>query len=148
MARRSYFALSIMGLAVSLGSCSSPAPVTPDESCTRHAQAQCERIDACARWQLEELYGDVATCVARYKLWCLAEVGAPGTSRTAEHQAACADAVAKLSCDDWLYDFTAKTGDVCSLKSGTLATGQPCARNSQCASTYCKKGETACGVCA
>ena len=53
-----------------------------DQACTAYASALCNRVNVCIPFGTETFYGDVATCIARYKLSCVPALGLPTSGAT------------------------------------------------------------------
>ena len=125
----------------------STSDVTPDQGCAAFADAMCSKLDSCFRLELATRYGDVATCVAREKLSCLAALAAPGTTNTPAKVRSCGCALGLISCTD-MYTRTVPAS--CRADPSVLSDGAPCGQDAQCRSTYCKKAasDDTCGVCA
>jgi hypothetical protein len=119
-------------------------PITTDDGCNREAQAICNALADCAMVWVQYLYGDKVTCVARLARSCNDEQKAMGVTRTPDDLAACGADVATTSCADLLASrFPAS----CQVKPGTIENGVGCGTDWQCASGYCGKKNSDCGVC-
>jgi hypothetical protein len=119
--------------------------MTVDQACERDASSYCDKLAACSMYSLQTLWGDVATCKARDRLWCKAVLGVEGGGETPEAITTCADAVDAQSCDDF---NSAVTLDVCKTKPGPLADGLACTSAYQCESLSCKApANSTCKAC-
>jgi hypothetical protein len=119
-------------------------PVSPDQACSDLASSNCNWLDRCDLFSLQEFYGDLATCIAQAKLLCVLEADADGSGigSSSATRESCALAVASRACDS-----TAPL-PVCE-SPGALPSGASCASNDQCAAgTQCKSvAGQICGVC-
>jgi hypothetical protein len=129
------------------GGADAPEAASPTvaEGCRQVARALCGRLSACSPTALALYYGDETTCDARAALGCRTDQGVAGNTRTADDLVACARAVTPTSCAELL---AGGTPDACDVKPGTTVNGAACGSDWQCRSTYCRKVDTACGVCA
>lgn len=118
--------------------------LTLDQACAEYAMAACDRLDSCASFELQLLYGDAATCAARLKISCLNRGNAHGTGFGATRTADCARALGGASCEDYLNPGSIAE---CRPAAGTLAEGDVCGDSSQCTSAYCQVGASGCGKC-
>ncbi len=131
--------------AMSPGGADAALTTDPGTACAGYAKAYCERYAACQPKVFQGLaYGTVADCETRILPYCMAEISAPGSARTASVTAACGAAVAAESCEDFLLETPPACRGV-----GTLANGAGCEFDSQCQSTRCATTSDAwCGKCA
>ena len=122
------------------------APPTVDEACGQFATAFCGRLEGCAPFALQILYGDSATCdVARRRSGCMRDLEVPDTNQTTTDMVACAHDANNASCDDLVANnFPAS----CQIKPGVRVNGEGCGSSWQCMSTHCEKTDGDCGVCA
>jgi hypothetical protein len=117
------------------------------QACTDRATQYCSRLAACSQERVQQLYGDQPTCVSRQTANCTASLGAPSTGSTPETVEACSQAYAAWDCGDFLSGLN--TPSACVQKTGSLATGSPCAAPAQCQTGFCAIVPGAsCGVCA
>lgn len=120
--------------------------VTAAQACNDFATAVCGRLQACAPFGIQTLYGDQATCVQRTALACSPSLGASGSQITAAQMDACAQAIGAETCDQALDNAQPAA---CNLP-GMLASGAACGSDAQCQSGHCKIAMpgTVCGTCA
>lgn len=120
--------------------------VTPTQACTDFATAVCGRLQACAPFGVQVIYGDQATCVQRTALACSPSLGASGSQITAAQMDACAQAIGAETCDQ---AFNNAQPAACNVP-GTLANGAACGSDAQCQSGHCEITTfgTVCGTCA
>jgi hypothetical protein len=115
------------------------------QACTALADAYCAKLQTCSTFVMNVAYGDLATCKARWILNCVPNFAATGTSATPARTASCAQSIPALSCTTFL---SGDLGTACAVGAGTVAQGQPCGDDAQCASTFCARSPTAtCGTC-
>jgi hypothetical protein len=109
------------------------ATTTPDATALCHdlASAYCAKFAACDPVVTRQAYGNVATCVAREMLYCLAVAGTGWPSNRIEQ---CAQGI-KTSTSCYERYLNRLTG--CELVPGTLPSGTRCDSSSQCASLSC-----------
>lgn len=118
--------------------------VTADQACSDLATAGCGRLQACAPFALETIYGDATTCAQRAALACTPSLGASGSQITPEQVDSCAQAVTGETCDQAAGNTQPMACDV----PGTLASGAACGSDAQCQSGYCKIPlGSICGTC-
>lgn len=129
-------------LFLTLGSFLQCSSGTPDSACAETAAQYCAAYDRCFAGQTQALFGDAATCQARFALACKNEFFAPSTTATPESVVQCGKEIAGLQCGQ---DF----GEARSCApAGQLAAGAACGSDSQCASTQCRKtNSSGCGTC-
>ena len=116
--------------------------------CPGYAKAYCAKFDTCAHGILVGEFGDQATCASRMeKEYCNLLQDLPGQVGVWP-PAACAGAIASLSCGDITGSGYLKTGP-CKMPAGTLIDGQACGVDNQCQAGHCKASAAAqgCGVC-
>src|SRR5512140_3386064 len=82
---------------------------TGDDACHQFALATCQRLAACTPFRLQQVYGDVATCVASAAPYCSEIFCVPDTGATPAKIDACAAAVPSLTCDELLQALSAPT---------------------------------------
>jgi hypothetical protein len=144
MKRFRFFALPL-GITVIACSSSSSSSVSVDQACADYANALCTKANTCGALFVELAYGDVATCMARFKPICASAFAAKGTSITTSRAEACVTAFGSAGCD---AIFDRNTPSDCRATPGTLANGTACGDDNQCASAYCHKAANAtCGTC-
>lgn len=116
-----------------------------DKACTGLANAQCMLRQSCTNGaQITKAYGDLATCVARSKMTCIAALAAKGTGNSPSKTEQCVTATMTESCSD----FYGGNPPAACINMGTLADSASCAFGGQCSSTYCTGLSNAtCGVC-
>ena len=104
----------------------------------------CNKLNACAPAVAATMFGDSATCVARFQQACQKELSAPSTGDSASAESLCQTAYGTGTCHDAIYGVS----PACHI-AGARANGAACAYSSQCASAYCFTAEDRmCGVCA
>lgn len=118
---------------------------TLDSACADQAAAFCARMDGCANWTVQSVWGTKAKCTERMKLLCLARAAAPKTGVTIANLETCATALATLACPDLERDMLP---DAC-RPAGTVDPGGPCGDDAQCSANYfCHRtGTASCGTC-
>jgi hypothetical protein len=115
------------------------------QACDPIVAAACAQMASCAPLLLGTSFGDIGTCLARLKLSCVLEYGAPGSGWTADGMIACAEAIQSASC---LHSYWGNPPSACEPPPGLLPNGSVCAYATQCMSGYCKvDGYKSCGVC-
>jgi hypothetical protein len=121
--------------------------VTADEACQQAAEALCALVSTCENFALQYIFGDQATCVARFKISCLPSLMEKGTSQTPASLADCVAAIKTETCDDFFGNSGSMTPPACNLV-GTLGNGSSCADDNQCMSHFCAIPRTGgCGTC-
>lgn len=118
--------------------------LTVEQGCAMEAQEICGKLDACASFWVQLLYGDATTCVSRLTVSCKNDQMVSGTTRTPADMAACAQSVKSASCPDLV---ASKFPAACQVKPGSLMNGVACGSDWQCESTYCNTNGQACGAC-
>jgi hypothetical protein len=137
--------LSVAATAALFVACSaSNPPASPSDAL---AQAFCTRSNACYPTDIQHLFGDLATCVARTKVLYSASLALPGLASDASAKArACADSINQGSCASLIA-----TGG-CPFSPGAFLAGMPCEDDNQCQSSLCQPAAGAspslCGTCA
>lgn len=121
------------------GGVPAPAPVTAEAACEHQFRV---RVERCTNGNIAP--ATVASARTRYVADCVAALGLPGSTRTADEVEACASALEPEECG-----VIAELLPACTPKAGTLATNTACNVGAQCASGNCElraegKG---CGVC-
>jgi hypothetical protein len=120
-----------------------PAPVA--EACQRYADVQCSRWKVCTPGRFLLDYNSDELCRARRESACRADFLVVGRMETPADRAACADALAKLSCRDLFFN---RRIPACEAPPGSLTRGQACFRTSQCArGLNCQVEVESCGTC-
>lgn len=114
-------------------------------ACRAEATSWCGALERCAPDQLTGEFGTLDYCLTRRALQC--EVRwAPGIGDSPERVQACADEVAKSSCDAL---FCQGLPASCTTVPGLHPAGAPCRVHEQCASRSCEGAAPAtCGACA
>jgi hypothetical protein len=114
-------------------------------ACAARETAYCGQLARCAPFLISTQYGDTAACLAQRTAVCLDAVGAPGSGWTTGGLQACSQALAALSCSDFLRPKPAP--NVCRV-SGLTDTGAACRYDAQCRSGYCRvESGAGCGRC-
>jgi hypothetical protein len=147
-------ALPVLLLAAAWASACSPANVgtvdagaTAGTACGDSAYARCSHLQSCSPTAVQQRDGDVTTCEALFKSYCLANLAAPSTGTTGAKQEACAQAIPGWDCGDYLLGQNAPPE--CQQAAGALASGAACAFPAQCQSGFCAIVlGAACGTCA
>ena len=119
--------------------------VTLDAALTSYAQAVCNRLQACAPRRVVGLYGTLANCQARVKLFAQSVNALASTGWTIDAVSACAAGFNGQSCGDFDDGLTPPA----CVRPGMRAVGQGCRADDQCASIRCSAPAfPACGQCA
>jgi hypothetical protein len=114
-------------------------------ACAAIVAAKCKKAGECLPAELSVNYGTAEACIERESLLCTGIYAAPGTSRTPAMDAACAEAIAAMTCDRVLHD---PVPEPCLPPAGTLPDGRPCGSSAQCESGYCRFVQpNICGAC-
>lgn len=108
-----------------------------------HASALCGKLEACAPFLLEAVYGDASQCADRLTKACTEQSLSAGSGMTEANILACEAGLTAATCND----VFANNLPACTFH-GTLADGAVCGDNSQCASAFCSHTSNLCGVCA
>ena len=136
-------------LTISFVACGSPSggsssPSTDAEAAADIANHYCRRLDGCAHFDLEFLYGDLDACVARTTPLWSSTLRAQSTGLNRGNADACAKGYDTLDCDDVRFEQPPACG-----VGGSLGDGFACGADSQCVNGYCKMDYfEACGTCA
>jgi hypothetical protein len=120
---------------------------TIEQACEQYAQAECDRIFACAgAFAMNALFGGTSQCRTRLRTECKLQLQATGTGATPAQALACAQAFSALGCEELLRLVWPAA---CGPASGSYGEGHGCWIHSQCQSAHCKlvAGEL-CGTCA
>ncbi|HEY8039035.1 MAG TPA: hypothetical protein VIF15_04545 [Polyangiaceae bacterium] len=120
--------------------------VSDAQACSDLAANICNQVASCAPFLVTVIYGDATTCASRFDATCPDTLAASGTGATASNVEACAQAYKAASCDDILSN---NTPSACQIH-GSLAAGQACGDDTQCAGDggFCNVASgQACGVC-
>jgi len=121
------------------------APPTVTEACAMYATAFCGRLQACAPFVGQVLYGDRTMCETRAALGCMLDFEVSDTNHTTTDMVACAHDATSASCGDLVANVLPAS---CAIKPGMRLAGQGCGSSWQCMSTHCEKASGDCGVCA
>jgi hypothetical protein len=121
------------------------APPTVDEACAQFATAFCGRLQACAPFVGQVLYGDRTMCESRAALGCMLDFEVSDTNHTTTDMVTCAHDASNATCEDLLANNLPTS---CQIKPGLRLAGQGCGSSWQCMSTHCEKSNGDCGVCA
>jgi hypothetical protein len=138
------FLVLFLGLAAG---CGSGAAVGEARACADYAAKSCMAAQRCEPGLVQFEYpGDLAKCVSALQLACQASVAAPGTGATPAMFQQCGDAVAAMSCDQYLSNAS---DPACRFHGGTIANGGACGDSWQCANGRCAStiGGVVCGAC-
>lgn len=145
--------LAVAFLALSATGCSpksvggSDAGADQEKACADSAYARCSRVQACSSIAIQLRYGDMATCQANMKAYCVAGFNAPSTGGTPASLEACVAAIPNWDCADYL--FSTNPPPECVQTTGSIANGGACAYPGQCQSGFCAVAPGAnCGTCA
>lgn len=116
-----------------------------EEAASSLARALCNRVAACSSALMEISWGNRDACVSGLTEATLFEIGAPGSSTTAESVEQCAADLGALSCERFIAaDLPAS----CAPGTGARADGEPCAHSAQCTSHFCgRRDGDGCGAC-
>ncbi|HVR62072.1 MAG TPA: hypothetical protein VMU50_09245, partial [Polyangia bacterium] len=120
--------------------------VSLDAALTAYAQAVCNRLQACAPRRVIGIYGSLAVCQARVKLFAQSVNALSSTGWTIAAVSACAVGYGNQSCADFDDGLTPPA----CVHPGTRAAGQGCRSGDQCgANLRCNSAAfPACGQCA
>jgi hypothetical protein len=105
---------------------------TLESACNEYQAAFCARMGRCRPVILQSEYGDEASCRSRWAHQCEALVALAGVRQTRECYVSRAAAERNASCWDNPVDRTS-----CAVP-GSLADGEPCAIDEQCAGGECQ----------
>jgi hypothetical protein len=123
----------------------SAASIGDEAACAHEAKVNCARMQECNSYQFRVGFGDEKDCETRWALGCRADLGLPGSHRTAAVTESCTVATEKTTCDQW---FRLVEVSECFPQAGTLANGAVCATGGQCESLVCNRQEgSSCGTC-
>lgn len=115
------------------------------DACDRLANAYCAKVESCAPFFRNWIYGDAATCIQRYKLGCAADGTASGTTFSPDSIKSCATTVTSLNCGDL---YTKNANDACVGAAGPRAANSACGVDGQCQTSYCRiDPNQQCGSC-
>jgi hypothetical protein len=120
--------------------------LSAQQACSDWATSVCGTYQACLPFYLRLAYADASSCISRTTLFCVAAFGLSGSDASPALVEACARS-RLLSCVNYLSNnFPA----ACTSIHGSVASGDPCVYDWQCAGTnaYCDLGQSGCGVCA
>ena len=115
------------------------------QACADSAHARCSKIQSCSAIRVAQLYGDEASCEARVKTTCVANLSAPGNANNPAANEACAAADDGWACADFLANQNPPAA--CAQKLGPTATGGACSAFGQCQSGFCEYSTSGCGAC-
>jgi hypothetical protein len=114
------------------------------QACIDNDQDYCNKLSTCSPFFLQEVYGDMPTCVMVLLPYCNAIVAAKGNGWTGDGLEACNTARDALSCTDFFYG---KPQPSACRPTGTITTGA-CLFDSQCGTGYCRiAAGSQCGNC-
>jgi hypothetical protein len=142
---------TVTGADLSGGDMSMPPDLQPpadmaisvSQGCTDYATAFCNKVQMCAPAFIQLVFGDLATCIDRFKLQCLPVFTLKNTSATIGQAEQCVAAIANITCDDVL---TGAPPAPCAPIPGMGANGTACADDAQCMSAACVR-QGGCGTC-
>lgn len=112
-------------------------------NCNSYSTALCNKFEQCAPLDLQLVYGDVQTCIARSVMSCNA--GMTLTPVPPAQLSACSSAVSQLDCQVFVRGNSQP--EACAF-TGSLANGKACGSEAQCQSGYCNLTNGTCGTCA
>src|SRR5215831_9756386 len=112
------------------------APPTVAQACAQFATAFCGRLQACAPFVGQILYGDRTNCESRAALGCMLDLEVTDTNHTTSDMVACAHDATSATCSDLLANNLPAS---CAIKPGLRLDGQGCGSSWQCMSTHCEK---------
>jgi len=119
-------------------------------ACTDIANARCSRIASCSSAAMTYRFPDMGTCESLFLASCLGALAAPSAGVTSAWEETCSQTIANAnvwSCDDFLFNQNIPAA--CVVPAGTVASGAPCAFDTQCESSFCAiVPGSACGTCA
>ncbi|HMR05878.1 MAG TPA: EB domain-containing protein [Polyangiaceae bacterium] len=128
----------LSGVGGAQGGFSKPASTANEEL----AQAACLRINECSPVSITRLYGTLDRC-AEFQLNFLDyDSSLPGVLKTDDEIRACAKLYATAACSN--FNAIPVAPPECRGWQGSLADGEKCEDDAQCAGGYCTAG---CGVC-
>jgi len=140
-------AAAIVGIVtVACSGSTSSSNVSPTQACNDLGNAICSKIESCAPFELQVVYGSTSACATRFALTCPDAIAASGSGATPAAVESCSQAYSSASCGDVL---SGKTPSACQIY-GTLTAGTVCGADQQCVGPdgYCKVAATAvCGAC-
>ncbi len=111
--------------------------------CERAVAVMCPKYEACAPFVTEvALTPDCPTYVRK---GCNDAARLSDVRMTPADYAACIEAFARESCDDWVYNGILPPE--CATVPGSRPTGSPCGSSLQCASGVCSTSNLACSIC-
>jgi hypothetical protein len=113
-------------------------PAQQAEFAAALADAYCVRVFACGPVTSSLLFGGVDACRELQAQHIFARFGLEGSGATSAGRAACEPIVAAAPCQDLLQD---RWLQLCEPEAGTVADGEPCADDAQCASGFCSYGD-------
>src|SRR5687767_3316446 len=117
---------SVLGFFFFIATACSDSPAaepTPEEACAQVSDTLCTKLDGCSSFGVKGAYGDVATCVARTKITCVADLKAQGVTMTGSAIITCANDIKAGTCDD---AFAIGRMPSCKTRAGTLTDGTAC----------------------
>lgn len=115
-----------------------------EAACDDAAGVYCDAINTCSSFYIRAAFTDLSQCKTRVKLECMSRFDATGTSLTPARLNECANAVrGQTGCG--VLD---QQPDACKTAAGTLADGNACAVDDQCAGRHCRLAQNStCGAC-
>jgi hypothetical protein len=117
-----------------------------EDACEANAAELCDKVFECDSRAAATNYEDVESCRHELEQSCHTILDAPDVGETPGSIAACTHSLAKMSCDEFLYEPVPAS---CTVTPGKRAAGMACIVSSQCDSGVClhEQGAT-CGACA
>jgi hypothetical protein len=115
------------------------------DGCMALAKANCDKQSQCSSYLKAVVASDMNYCVTQYANACAQSTSTADVTYGDASAAACAQAYATLSCDDF---FTGNLPAVC-VPPGNRADGAACGDDFQCAAnSYCRRAAAGqCGTC-
>jgi hypothetical protein len=141
---RTTFYVTLTGLIV--GACLSAGCKQDEDPCESSALVLCKKAFECDAMAAASNYDDVDSCQRVRAQSCRMSLTAPDVNENDESTRLCRDAVAQLSCDDFLYAPVPRS---CHVQPGAREAGMACIVSAQCTSGMCLLSQgAACGACA
>ncbi len=115
---------------------------TRAQACAANAVAVAAKAARCTPFFVNRVHGSESAYRARLEQFC-GVLDLPGATWPPRPFKPCGDAIAALTCDDWLVGVSVPA---CAAP-GQLALGAPCATGAQCQSLFCDAPAGGCGHC-
>ena len=114
-----------------------------ETACERFVDVMCPKYEECSPFAYEVTL--TPDCPSYLGTQCNDLGRLSDIDVTPARYLACVDALAELSCDDWVYNGI--TPAECEDLAGTRPPGDPCGSDLQCESGACSLSGNTCGVC-